>query len=303
MRQLLIDFEESAAPALGDERVLGRAIASALGEPRRRFHGHLVGRAAAAVLLVAGVASGAILLGNRDRVQSAPSAEPAPSHRPKALTEVSVSVASPAALPTPPDLPTVAAVPTPTGPTGVPARPTGISRSTSSPRRGNVRSTVYPDAVDIAVSPQTTALDSEESAAQAAPVIETPPSIEDAATLFARAVSQRDLGQTSSAMTTFRSLQRRFPRSRQAVLSWVSLADLSLGAGDVSGALASFDAYLVAAPSGILVPEALLGKARALEVLGKARQADAVWQELARRYPDTPYGERRMGTLKEGRNR
>jgi TolA-binding protein len=91
-------------------------------------------------------------------------------------------------------------------------------------------------------------------------------------------------------------LQGRFSQTPQALLSWVSLADLLLGTGDAGSALVAFDTYLAAAPSGALVPEALLGKARALRALGRASEADAVWREISRRYPESPYVGRRIGT-------
>jgi TolA-binding protein len=120
--------------------------------------------------------------------------------------------------------------------------------------------------------------------------------VEDAATLFARALSEREQGRTSNAIATFRALQRRFPQTPQAVLSLVSLADLSLGTGDAAGALVAFEEYLASGSSGALVPEALLGKARALSSLGRVAEADVVWREIARRYPDSPYLGRRIGT-------
>jgi TolA-binding protein len=95
-------------------------------------------------------------------------------------------------------------------------------------------------------------------------------------------------------------LQRRFSQTPQAVLSLVSLADLLLGTGEPAPALVAFEEYLAAAPSGTLAPEALLGKARALSALGRAAEADGVWREIARRYPDSPYVGRRSGTRTGG---
>jgi TolA-binding protein len=69
----------------------------------------------------------------------------------------------------------------------------------------------------------------------------------------------------------------------------MSLADLLLDARDTTGALAAYEMYLNADPKGALVPEALLGKARTLGMLGQTGEAEAAWRELVRRYPDCPY--------------
>ena len=63
------------------------------------------------------------------------------------------------------------------------------------------------------------------------------------------------------------------------------LADASRPAA----ALALFDAYLTAVPDGPLYPEALRGKARVLDQLGRGAEADAVRRELKRRMPGSPY--------------
>jgi TolA-binding protein len=92
---------------------------------------------------------------------------------------------------------------------------------------------------------------------------------EDAAAVFVRAVKEREQGRTMDAIATFRALLHQFPQSPQAMVARVSLGDLLLDGGDAAAALAAFDAYLVAQPSGPLATEALLGKARALSALGQ----------------------------------
>jgi TolA-binding protein len=69
----------------------------------------------------------------------------------------------------------------------------------------------------------------------------------------------------------------------------VSLGGLLLESGQGDEALAAFDSYLAAAPSGGLVPESLAGRARALKSVGREAEAARAWRELARRYPDSPY--------------
>ena len=49
------------------------------------------------------------------------------------------------------------------------------------------------------------------------------------------------------------------------------------------------DEYLAASPTGTLAPEALFGKARALEALGKRDDARRVWARLLASYPDSVY--------------
>jgi TolA-binding protein len=281
--RLMLDFEQSAAPAPGDERTLGRAAKLALARSRgRRVHAFRVGVAAAVILFVAGVASGAMLLRVRHLAVSTDLTDSARSAGSKAHAKAAVAMEKSAALPT-------------TEPAAIPPAPSdvaqlpvaGAHRSAHPSRKVIERTAGHLASVAPNASPSAVALD-------------PPPSVEDASTLFARAAREREQGRTSIAIATFRSLQRRFPQTPQAVLSLVSLADLSLGTGDAVTALAAFEEYLAVAPSGALFPEALLGKARALSALGRAREADAVWREIARRCPDSPYVGRRIGTRTGG---
>ena len=276
--RLMLDFEQSAAPTPGDECILGRAAKLALAGSRgRRVHSFRVGVAAAVTLFVAGVASGALLLRVRHLAVSTVLTDSARSAGTKARARAAVVTEKSAALPT-------------TEPAAIPPAPSGVARLpvAGAPRSAHPSRKAIERAAGHLVS------------ASPPPVAIEPPLVEDASTLFARAVREREQGRTSIAIATFRSLQRRFPQTPQAVLSLVSLADLSLGTGDAATALAAFEEYLAAAPSGALLPEALLGKARALSALGRAREADAVWREIARRYPDSPYAGRRIGTRAGG---
>jgi TolA-binding protein len=284
--RLMVDFEQSAAPAPGDERLLGCAAKLALaGSRSRRVHVFRVGVAAAVILLVAGVASGAILLRARHVAVSADLTDSARTAGMKARRAAASSAAQPVA----PEKSAafLATEPAPPAPSGVAQPPMAVvSRSAHPSRKPIERATGHLASVAPDASPRAVALD--------------PSPVENASILFARAVSEREQGRTSSAIATFRSLQRRFSKTPQAVLSLVSLADLLLGTGDAATALVAFEEYLAAAPSGALVPEALLGKARALSALGRAAEAEAVWREIARRYPDSPYVGRRIGTRSGG---
>lgn len=273
--RVMIDFEQSAAPAPGDERLLERAAKLALAGSRgRRVPAVRVGAAAAIVLLVAGVASGAILLRVRHADISVAHTEPTHPARMRARKATassaiqSMAAAESEALPAP--------VPSPVPP--VPPAPAAAEapRPAAAGPKAMQRATGHLAAVaDHTAAPQTG---------------------EDAPTLFARAVTEREQGRTFAAQATFRSLQGRFPRSPQAVLSLVSLADLALDTGDAASALVAFEQYLAAAPSGTLVPEALVGRARALSSLGRATEADAVWREIAGRFPNSPYVRRSTRT-------
>jgi TolA-binding protein len=124
-----------------------------------------------------------------------------------------------------------------------------------------------------------------------------PPPISDGVgEAFSRAVAARQQGRLRNAIDAFRALQSRFPETPEALVSWVSLGDLHLRTGDAVEALAAFGAYLRSSPSGILVPEALAGKARALAVLGRRQESEGLWNELARRFPGSPYAQRAAAT-------
>jgi TolA-binding protein len=102
-------------------------------------------------------------------------------------------------------------------------------------------------------------------------------------------VRARQEGRFQDAIASFRTLQGQFPDTPPALVSLVSLGDLSLRTGAPSEALASFESYVRRAPSGALVPEALAGEARALKALGRAQESENTWRDLARRFPGSPY--------------
>jgi TolA-binding protein len=259
----MVDFERSAAPAPGDERLLERAAKLALAGARgRHVHPLRTAAAAAIILLIAGAASGAILLRVRRPDSSVEHSDPPRAAR----TQARRSAASPAiqSVAAPAAEASAAAIPAPVPPAPAAEAP----RAAAAGPKAIKRAPGHLVAAAAAAAAQTA---------------------EDAGALFARAVSEREQGQTFAALATFRSLQSRFPGSPQAVLSLVSLADLALDIGDAALALGACERYLAIAPSGTLVPEALVGRARALSSLGRAAEADAAWREIARRFPGSPY--------------
>jgi TolA-binding protein len=112
---------------------------------------------------------------------------------------------------------------------------------------------------------------------------------ETAASLFQSANAERRRGNLTTAISLYDELERRFPRSEEARTSHVSLGRLLLERGLWAEALPELDEYLAASPAGTLAPEALVGKARALEALGRRDDARHAWERLLESYPDSVY--------------
>ena len=137
-------------------------------------------------------------------------------------------------------------------------------------------------------------------AAAAPPVVAVRPRVvEGPGALFDGANQARRRGDYDRALTLARDLQARFPASREAHVARATTARLLLDRGDPGGALADFDAYL-AHGSGDLGEEAMVGRATALERLGRTAEAGRAWQALLAAYPDSPYtahAQVRLGSL------
>lgn len=110
------------------------------------------------------------------------------------------------------------------------------------------------------------------------------PRVDPAAALFADANRARRDGNIERAIVLYRSLQSRFPSSAESELSRALLAQLLLDRGSPEAALAGFDRYL-AEGTPVLGAEALVGRARALEQLGKSAQAIMAWQAVQESFP------------------
>jgi len=98
----------------------------------------------------------------------------------------------------------------------------------------------------------------------------------------------RRRGDYSRVLDLHRRLETRFANSREAQVSRATVGRLLLDRGDPAGALASFDAYLRG--SGDLREEAMVGRATALERLGRSEEASGAWASLLAVFPTTPYG-------------
>ena len=264
--RLTVDFEQSASPVPGDELVVGRAMNGALARRRDgRSRLFRLALAASVLLMAAGAASAAVMLRGhllRSHSERGDGARMRPAAAPTGVSRREGPPGDAAAQ--------ARAWP-------VPSLPTTDLAPAEAPLRETERALKKQTAVHLGslqrISPRTSSHTDE-----------------DAASVFGRAVKQREQGRTAEAIATFRSLQHQFPGTPQALVSLVSLADLLLASDDAAAALDAFDGYLGADRSGPLAAEALLGKVRALTALGRLTEADAVSREIARRYPDSPYG-------------
>lgn len=121
------------------------------------------------------------------------------------------------------------------------------------------------------------------------------------ALLLRQAGEARRAGEAERAVSLYRKLQQDFPRSPEATLSAVSLGALLLDRKLPRAALTQFDGYLVASRGGVLIPEALYGRGRALAALGDRQEERRTWDRLLADFPDSAYGplaKRRLLELK-----
>jgi TolA-binding protein len=123
--------------------------------------------------------------------------------------------------------------------------------------------------------------------ARAEPPPPSPLAGEGAASLFESANTARRRNRFTEALSLYDELQRRYPASTEAHVSHVSLGRMLLERGLWADAVPQLDKYLAA--GGTLSPEALFGKARALDALGRRGDATATWQKLLAGYPESVY--------------
>jgi TolA-binding protein len=120
------------------------------------------------------------------------------------------------------------------------------------------------------------------------------------ALLLRRAGDAQRSGDLPAALARYHQLRRDYATSPEALLATVPLGKLLL-TRNPRAALVELDTYLRSAPSGALVPEALYGRARALETLGDAPRERQTWNRLLATFPDSAYapiGRRRLAELR-----
>ena len=113
--------------------------------------------------------------------------------------------------------------------------------------------------------------------------------VENAAALFENANKERRSNRSAAAISLYEDLVRRFPKSDEARIARVSMGRLLIDRAAWADGLAQLDAYLGMAPEGLLAPEALFGKARALSALGRRDDERRTWTRLLQKFPNSVY--------------
>jgi len=286
------DFDWDGIPSSGDEDLLARVTAGALGEPGRatRFD-----RREASVPI--GFGRGAVVAPPRKRGRTRDWQWPAVAAAAMVLLFVvgaggatawwvATTVLFPKSAPAKTDAP--AADGPIEGRSSEHARPRrrrdGVLVLTGDPTviehfRARRRRVARAEPVVVAPAPEPTP----------APVVIAPTAPE----LLARADQARRSGQISEAAGLYRELQTQFPSSREQRVSRVSFGRLLLDRlGDARGALQQFDEYLSRRGDETLAEEARVGRALAFERLGRRDDARHAWQELLDHHPTSPHAPR-----------
>ncbi|MBW2277194.1 MAG: tetratricopeptide repeat protein [Deltaproteobacteria bacterium] len=104
--------------------------------------------------------------------------------------------------------------------------------------------------------------------------------------LLKQARAHRKARDFERAAASYNRLIKTFPGSATAKSSLVALGQMELGSmGRAESALAHFDAYLNAAPGGVLAEEARAGKVRAQARLGRTRGLISTASDYLRAHP------------------
>ncbi len=122
-----------------------------------------------------------------------------------------------------------------------------------------------------------------------------------ASELFSQATRARRDKNDAEAIRLYRELQRRYPDSRESNASRVVLGQLLLDRTDPDKALAEFDGYLKQGKPGTVTEEALVGRALALQKLGRYAEERAAWQELLAKFPSSVHAARARERLSQKR--
>ncbi len=275
-RQLRVDFAGELEAEIRLERVIGLGIETAvvaapprdsivvLRGPRKRRH-RAVWLLAAAVLLVGGAAAAAM-----------------------GLSEARWAVRSALPAPEPVNAPVV---------TRAKAHVAAASGGVREPEVVAPVAEIAAETIVTPVTPPPAALPHRhiEPVATAIPV-------DGPAELFEAASEARRRADYGSVLDIDRDLEQRYPTSREAQVSREIVGRLLLDRADPAGALAKFNSYLNAG-GGDLGEEAMVGRATALERLGRTDDAARAWSALAAAYPDSPYAARARARLESSNGR
>ena len=147
-----------------------------------------------------------------------------------------------------------------------------------------------------AAAPQETATISVTDLPNAPPVLQTTMTTQPdlgPAELFKLANAERRAGDVEHAIDLYKTLIKRHPDAAESQASHVTLGSLLEKRGDAAGALAQFDAYLAkASGDGALSEEARVGRATALQRLGRAQEEKKAWEALLQHHPQTVHAAR-----------
>lgn len=264
---------------------------------RRRWSVWLVAAAAtlAATAAVAGPRGGArLLLGvvgiDLEAAETAP-----PSSLPRAPAHTAAPIAPPPPV-VPAPAPTAAIIDT--GDTQTSALSVPPTAPVPPPRATSVSVSTPPRVAATPPAPAPPAVSSP-SVLSPEPVAVVPPPAPPApgaAALFDEANDARRAGRYARAIELLRELQARHPASREAQASHATLGRLLLDRGDPAGALASFDAYRRGGPAA-LDESVMIGRATALDRLGRTNEARAAWGDLLSAFPRSPYAAHARGRV------
>jgi TolA-binding protein len=288
-------LDAEASVIAGDEVMFARIVRTvaarhhATTRPMRRW----IARGALAANLLGGITVGASVL-SRSSSSPAPAAAPAPAPAAPEHAPASPRIGPAAPIgvsPVPPPPPPAPETAAPPSPPATPAAhvPRDVPSAASPPggRRPALPlepTPAEPTAEVPAAGEPAAATPPNEPTADVAP----PPPAPTAGELFAAANRARVQGNTREAIERATELENRYPASKEAISTLVTLGMLYLKTGDAAAALASFDGYR-ASGSSALMAEALWGKSQALGALGRAAEERTTLQQLVAGYPQSAY--------------
>jgi len=117
--------------------------------------------------------------------------------------------------------------------------------------------------------------------------------------MFSTANDARRRGDHAAAAKLYQDLLSQYPTAPEAPATRIAMGRMMLDDGNAQGALAMFDQYLNDG-NGSLREEAMSGRARAFEHLGRTDMEREAWEKLLASYPQsvhTAHAEARIKAL------